>query len=167
VTPAGALCTACGACCNGTLFDEVPLERAEIALGPRLRLPIVAAGDEACMALPCPRLDGATCTIYAERPSTCRTYKCGLLEELERGEVTAADAHARVDALREAAARARELLPNATNMPLLRAFHAFADEAGGRRSAAFIEGHAELARRVDELGVRTRAVTRGVAGDPT
>lgn len=167
MTPAGALCTACGACCNGTLFDEVPLERAEIALGPRLRLPIVAAGDDACMALPCARLDVATCTIYPERPSTCRTYKCGLLEELERGDVTAGEAHGRVDALREAVARTRELLPDATNVPLLRAFHAFADEVGGRRSAAFMEGHAELACRVDELGIRTRAVIRGTAGNST
>lgn len=165
MTPAGALCTACGACCNGTLFDEVPLERAEIALGPRLRLPIIAAGDDACMALPCPRLEGATCTIYPERPSTCRTYKCGLLEELERGEVDPVEAHRRIDALREAAARVRERLPNATNVPLMRAFSAFADEVGGRRSAAFIEGHAELAQRVEELGARVRAVTRGTSGD--
>ncbi len=161
-----ALCTACGACCNGTLFDEVPLERAEIALGQRLRLPIVESGDAASMSLPCPRLDVATCTIYLERPSTCRSYKCGLLEELERGEVEPAEAHRRVDALRLAAAAVRDLLPSAHRAPILRAFHAFADEVGGRRSAAFIEGHAELARRVEELGVRTRAVTRGAAGEP-
>lgn len=161
---AGALCTACGACCNGTLFDEVPLERAEIALGARLRLPIVAAGDDACMALPCPRLEIATCTVYLERPSTCRTYKCGLLEDLESGEVLPAEAHRRVEALRAAADAVRELLPAAAAAPILKTFHDFADGAGGRRSAAFVEAHGELIRRVEELGVRTRAVTRGVRG---
>lgn len=165
MTPAGALCTACGACCNGTLFDEVPLDHAEIALGPRLRLPIVAAGDAACMPLPCPRLEVATCTVYLERPSTCRTYKCGLLEDLERGDVVPAEAHRRVEALRAAADGVRELLPAAASAPILKIFHEFADSAGGRRSAAFIEGHGELIRRVEDLGICTRAVTRGVRGD--
>jgi hypothetical protein len=160
VTPAGALCTACGACCNGTLFDEVPLARDEVALGPRLRLRIVAIGDEACMALPCPRLEVATCTIYPDRPSTCRSYKCGLLEDLEHGRVDEATAHQRVEALRVAALRVRELLPGGLDKPVLRAFQELADQAGGRRSAPFMEGHAELIARVDELGVAMRRVTR-------
>ncbi len=166
MTPAGALCTACGACCNGTLFDEVPLEREEIALGPRLRLPIVPAGDDACMALPCARLDEATCTIYLERPSTCRTYRCGLLEDLERRTVDEDEAHRRVVALRAAADAVRDLVPSSQDKPLLRAFHAFAESQGGRRSLAFVEAHAELLRRLDDLALRTRAVTRGIAGDP-
>lgn len=166
MTPAGALCTACGACCNGTLFDEVPLGRDEIELGPRLRLPIVARGDEACMPLPCPRLDVATCTIYTDRPSTCRTYRCGLLEDLERGAVDEVEAHRRVGALRDAAALVRQRLPGSDGQPLWRAFTAFADAVGGRRSAAFVDGHGELARLADTLGTCTRAVTRGVASDP-
>ncbi len=163
MTPAGALCTACGACCNGTLFDEVPLAAEEVELGVRLRLPIVPSGEEAAMALPCPRLEVATCTVYPDRPSTCRTYKCGLLEELERGSVSSEEAHAHVGALREAAQHARALLPESGSTPLMRAYERFAEHEGGRRSASFEANHAELIARMREVGVRVRAVTRGVA----
>jgi hypothetical protein len=161
---AAALCTTCGACCNGTLFDEVPLEREEIALGPRLSLPIVACGDAAAMPLPCPRLHGASCTIYPERPSTCRTYRCGLLAALEAGQVELDDALARVAALRDASSRLRALLPRETSrLPVFRAVENVATALGGRRSAAFVEGRSDLVTAVEELGRAMRAVTR----DPT
>jgi uncharacterized protein len=160
-TPSARLCTACGACCNGTIFDEVPLARHEIALGARLSLPIVAAGDEAAMPLPCPRLAGATCTIYDERPSTCRTYRCGLLVDVEEGRVEEGEALARVRALRAAAEHVRASLPGDTRgVPIFRAAERFAESLGGRRSAAYQEGHADLVLAVEALGRALRAVTR-------
>lgn len=158
---AAILCTSCGACCNGTLFDEVPLERHEIALGARLSLPIVPCGDEAAMPLPCPRLDGASCTVYAGRPSTCRTYRCGLLEAVEADHVPLDDALARVSALRDASSRVRGLLPADTaEMPVFRAVDRVAASLGGRRAAAFVEGEAALVAATEELGRAMRAVTR-------
>lgn len=161
MTPAGALCTACGACCNGTLFDEVPLAHDEIALGKRLSLPIMACGDEAAMALPCPRLEVATCTIYADRPSTCRTFRCGLLEDVEADVTPLHDALARVEALRAASARVRALLPDTSRgTPIFRAIDDVAAACGGRRSAGYVEGRADLVAAAADLGDAMRAVTR-------
>lgn len=165
MTPAAAsgatLCTACGACCNGTLFDEVPLEAAEIPLGVRLSLPIVAAGEAAAMALPCPQLREATCSVYAERPSTCRSYRCGLLIAVESEQVPLDEALARVATLRAAARRVRDLLPaSSAGLPVMRAVDDLAVSVGGRRCAEFMEGHADLALATAALGVAMRAVTR-------
>ena len=161
MSASGALCTACGACCNGTLFDEVPLARDEIALGKRLSLPIVACGDEASMALPCPRLDVATCTVYADRPSTCRTFRCGLLEDVEAGVAPLDDALVRVEALRAASGRVRALLPTASRgTPIFRAIDDVAAACGGRRSAEYVEGRADLVAAAADLGEAMRAVTR-------
>ncbi len=166
VTPSAALCTACGACCDGTLFDEVPLEADEVALGVRLSLPIVPAGDAAAMPLPCPRLSGATCTVYDDRPSTCRTFRCGLLVALEADRVALDDALGRVAALRAASGEVRALLPHPLRpLPVMRAFDDFARAMGGRRSSAFAEGHPALIARAAELGVAMRAVTRDVPPD--
>lgn len=162
---AAILCTSCGACCNGTLFDEVPLERHEIALGARLGLPIVPCGDDAAMPLPCPRLAGASCTVYADRPSTCRSYRCALLEAVEAERAELEDALARVSALRDAAARVRALLPaETTAMPVFRAVDHVAASLGGRRAAAFVEGQADLVAATEELGRAMRAVTRSDDG---
>lgn len=161
-SPSARLCTACGACCNGTIFDEVPLLREEVELGKRLSLPIVPAGDEAVMSLPCPRLAGATCTIYEDRPSTCRTYRCGLLVDVEAGRVAVGEALDRVDALRVAAERVRAELPDlGRGVPIFRAVDRLAASLGGRRSAAFSEGRRDLVLAVEELGRALRAVSRG------
>ena len=139
----------------------MPLERHEIALGARLSLPIVPCGDDAAMPLPCPRLDGASCTVYAARPSTCRTYRCGLLEALEADQVELDDALARVSALRDASTRVRALLPAATaTMPVFRAVDRVAAALGGRRAAAFVEGEAALVAATEDLGRAMRGVTR-------
>lgn len=159
-TTSGTLCTACGACCDGTLFDEVPLEAREITLGGRLSLPIVAAGDAAVMALPCPQLREATCNVYADRPSTCRSYRCGLLIAVEAEQVPLDEGLARVAALRAAARRVRQLLPaSSAGRPVMRAVDDLAASVGGRRCAAFMEGHADLVAATSELGVAMRAVS--------
>jgi hypothetical protein len=167
VTPAARLCTSCGACCDGTLFDEVPLERDEVALGKRLSLPIVPSGDDAAMNLPCPALVDATCSVYDQRPSTCRTFRCELLLDVEAARVELAPALERVRSLRAAAAAVRALLPDrGRGAPVFRAVDRLADAVGGRRSAAYLEGHASLVAAVAELGVAMRAVTRSTVVGP-
>ncbi len=76
------ICEACGLCCNGTLFGYVELRAAEVATAERHRLPLVepAEPDDPSFRLPCPRhVEGAGCSIYAERPSACRSFVCPLL----------------------------------------------------------------------------------------
>ncbi len=86
-TDAGSLCERCGLCCDGTLFQAVPIDEAEAArLGPRIER--CAEG----MRQPCRALRGCSCLVYAERPQTCRTYRCRALQEVEAGETSVDEA---------------------------------------------------------------------------
>lgn len=81
-----ALCTACGLCCDGSLFDAVRVKPAEIAPLRELGMPI-EPGESAQFSQPCPKLAERKCSIYANRPGTCRNFACALLRRLRRSEV--------------------------------------------------------------------------------
>jgi hypothetical protein len=82
------LCTACGLCCDGSLFRFLPVDEAERGTYERLALPVVTQSGRPAMPLPCRRLQGRACTVYAERPGGCRAYVCRLGDELSRGAVS-------------------------------------------------------------------------------
>lgn len=91
------LCLSCGFCCDGTLFDRVPLQAVELAqLGRSLN---VSAGT-AHARQPCAALEGTACRVYENRPLTCRRFRCLLLEAHEAGEVTLPAAISIVDETR-------------------------------------------------------------------
>ncbi len=98
---AAGLCVACGLCCDGTLFNRAKTSPAE---APRVRsFGVEVYASETHFVLPCPRLDGTACTIYAERFTVCRTFRCALLKKVESGEVD----RSRADALVAEAKRLR------------------------------------------------------------
>lgn len=101
-----ALCQACGLCCDGTLFDTLRLT-ADEALHPPPRLPIFDDAGRATVRFPCPAHRGG-CTIYDDRPGTCRAYRCNLLDRVDSDELDLAAAEARVRWVR---ARVEELRP--------------------------------------------------------
>ena len=80
-----SLCLACGFCCDGTLFNRVPLLEAEV---PALKARLQVVDGKQYARQPCPALDGTACRVYAERPLTCRRYRCLLLEAHEASEVS-------------------------------------------------------------------------------
>ena len=83
----GSLCERCGLCCDGTLFQAVPIDETEAArLGSRIER--CAEG----MRQPCRALQGCSCLVYVERPQTCRTYRCRALQEVEAGGTTVDEA---------------------------------------------------------------------------
>ena len=92
-----SLCLACGFCCDGTLFDRVPLGEAEVAA---LQGPLQVAPGQHHGRQPCPALEGTACRVYAGRPLTCRRFRCLLLEAHEAGEVSRAGAVEIVEATR-------------------------------------------------------------------
>ena len=95
--PSGSdLCTECGLCCTGLLFDAAPLEEHEIALAERLRLPLASNQYHDAFRLPCPALRDRRCGVYASRPTVCGAYECGLLRRLKAGEVPLDEALDRV-----------------------------------------------------------------------
>jgi len=104
-----ALCLACGLCCAGAFYDLVPLDPDELDHARRLRLPLADREPLLTFRLPCPRLDGAACAVYAERPRECARFACELLKAYRHGEVELPEAVERVGAAKAAFARVQGL----------------------------------------------------------
>ena len=109
------LCQQCGLCCDGSLFTQVPLDAADAGAVRRRGLAVIARPDGApALRQPCAALAGRRCTIYEERPASCRSYRCMLYAALAEGEVALAEALAtvaRAHALLAAAGAGGDLSP--------------------------------------------------------
>jgi len=84
-----SLCLTCGLCCDGTLFSSVQLKSDDEtnslkAVGTK----IYSDNSANMLKLPCAAHKNGTCTVYANRPQICRTYKCELLKTFEREEIS-------------------------------------------------------------------------------
>ena len=91
------LCTACGLCCAGAIFDQVAIGWDELGRCAALGLPVISPpGGATALPFPCPGLDGASCTVYDQRPRGCRDYRCVTLKQLDRAEITLTTALERV-----------------------------------------------------------------------
>ena len=104
------LCTKCALCCDGSLFADVELAgRAEAT-----RLEILGLDVEesvpGLLSLPCRALQGTRCGIYPHRPECCRTFECGLLQDVRHGAVSVERAEARIADALERIARVRALM---------------------------------------------------------
>ncbi len=87
------LCLACGMCCDGNLFTQVPLAEDE-AVRLRGRGLVVSVREDGSPALRqrCEALAGRCCRIYDERPAGCRRHACMLHAALTADEVELAEA---------------------------------------------------------------------------
>ena len=82
------LCTRCALCCDGSLFADVELAgRAEATRLEIMGLE-VEDDDPGLLSLPCAALRGRRCGIYPHRPECCRTFECGLLQDVRGGAVS-------------------------------------------------------------------------------
>lgn len=97
---AARLCSACGMCCDGTLFHSVVLQPAE---DPRhfgsLGLKIKKRSGQAFFHQPCSAHDQGQCRIYSDRPNRCRQFNCQQLLRLAEGKTTEPQA---LETIREA-----------------------------------------------------------------
>jgi Fe-S-cluster containining protein len=83
------LCQSCGLCCDGSLFGRVDLQPEEVESARRRRLrvlPSVKGFEEPCTALASsgPGLVDRRCSIYDERPLSCRRFVCRLYDRYRR-----------------------------------------------------------------------------------
>lgn len=108
---ASDLCTQCGLCCNGALFDFGPLTAEEVPQAQDNGLAVLAEAGKFGFAQPCPALDGAHCRIYAARPDTCRTFRCKVLRAVEAEDMTIGEAQSIIARTVAAANEARAQLP--------------------------------------------------------
>ena len=95
-TSTTSLCLDCGLCCDGTMHSTVALEHGddrEVLLRTGFHLLLFEA--EARFEQPCHAFH-EQCTIYDDRPTLCRSYRCALLRQVDSGEVSDADARALV-----------------------------------------------------------------------
>ena len=91
------LCTACGLCCDGTLFQIVRVMPEDnparlLALGLKLRRKNGAPYFEQ----PCSALRDRCCTAYADRPTRCRAFTCRQLAQVQAGLLAEGDALAMI-----------------------------------------------------------------------
>ncbi len=96
-----SFCQSCALCCDGTLFNRVPLERSELAALRAIEFDIMEVLEQAYFYQPCAKLVESSCSVYARRPGNCRGYRCRILRRLEKGELEVEEAHSLVQKARE------------------------------------------------------------------
>lgn len=156
------LCTRCGLCCDGTLLGDVeligPAEAARLEL---LGLDVDSDdGDAEVLPLPCAALRGTCCSIYAQRPRTCRTFECRLLQDTRRGALTVPDALAQIADARAQAQHVEALLTPVGARPVRlpleeRVADAIAASAGATPRAARARAELEAALIALRRALRT------------
>ncbi len=105
------LCTACGMCCDGTMFQIVRMQPgdAPAELG-RLGMKIRCQDGAFHMEQPCAALVERRCQIYARRPTRCRLFNCQQIVRLEAGTVTEAEVAKMVAGTLELVRQVRDLI---------------------------------------------------------
>ena len=91
VTESSNLCLACGLCCDGMVFSNGVVTQqgvSPVAVAAGLRL----NPDGKSFILPCKAFQSCRCTVYVDRPETCRTFRCKTLRALEQGKIGGGDA---------------------------------------------------------------------------
>ena len=78
------ICTSCGFCCDGTLFNHANIkENEQIATG---YLFTIIEKEKRAFKQPCPHYNNNICGIYAERPyAVCESFQCKLLKAFRAG----------------------------------------------------------------------------------
>jgi hypothetical protein len=110
VSSSQSLCLTCGLCCDGTLFCGVPLEpNDDITPLKAVGINIIAGNDLTLLKLPCTAHKNCTCTIYANRPQRCRTFKCKLLKRFERDDISQQSALEIIDKVKSLKNKMNEL----------------------------------------------------------
>ena len=106
------LCTSCGLCCSGVVYDTVPIRPAEIENVIELGLqPYEDPPGQPRFNLPCRHLQGTRCSVFARRPSPCAEFRCELLKRFEAGRISKADAIGLVQEVKQMVDELQPLMP--------------------------------------------------------
>ena len=89
------LCKQCNMCCDGTLFHSTPVDKSTEHLFTN-----TSQRPNGCEQLS----QCGSCKIYEMRPTGCRAYKCGVLQDLEKGHLTFKEAEKIVKDVKDAIA---------------------------------------------------------------
>jgi len=151
------LCPKCGLCCNGVLFADVRLQKADnVRRLTELGLSLKKKAGQPAFPQPCAGLDGTLCRIYADRPQHCQAFACGLLKRVQAGEMEADTALAKIVGAQRLAEKVRRLLrqlgnedeQQALTRRYARVMRKPVDLSGPEEA---VEGRGELMLAVNEL----------------
>ncbi|CAJ0888635.1 hypothetical protein AMST5_03894 [freshwater sediment metagenome] len=95
------LCTSCGICCKGYVFNYGSIEKEELEPLAATSVNVYRHADDFNFSLPCPALAENRCTVYASRPKTCAEFQCTLLKKLTRKQIALDAAMGIVDQFRQ------------------------------------------------------------------
>lgn len=115
---ANQLCSACGMCCDGTLFQSATVGLSDEAQVAATGLIVNNNQGELSFAQPCKFYCQSQCSIYLQRPPVCMSYRCRLLKKLDRGEIELEDALAKVKMVRALQVGLVDILPEAKTKPI-------------------------------------------------
>jgi len=103
------LCTRCGLCCDGSLFDDVELSGAAQATKLEVMGLDIDIDQQSLLLQPCTALKGTRCSIYQHRPGCCRTFECRVLQRTSQRAIVIDQAVATIETTRAHVARMHEL----------------------------------------------------------
>jgi hypothetical protein len=101
------------------LLDNAVVLPDERLQAESIGLDLVESEDQMTFALPCPRFAGDRCSVYANRPGVCRSFRCKLLDNVADGQVEASEARTWISQTRALTTRIRAQFPEAKT-PLAR-----------------------------------------------
>lgn len=159
---AATLCTACGLCCDGTLYGQVALEGASngplaLRLAKRGFAILQDGGGATAFKQPCPALRGALCDMYEERPPACARYACLLRTNVESGRTELPVAERIVVRARTLSARIRAGFPLERDRSLWEGITALEPPPDEAEEQAWAEAHADAIDAVASLIELVRA----------
>ena len=95
-----SLCVACGLCCDGTLFGQTNLSAEDdTAVLSAHGVGIASNLAKPALVQPCTAYRNCACTIYVDRPRSCRQFRCALLRHFKENKISRGDA---LDVIRNA-----------------------------------------------------------------
>ena len=127
------ICTRCGMCCNGGLFADGKLEAKDSPERlARLGMNIEEFEDETFFLQPCSAFDGCRCKIYNDRPTMCREFQCGVLQQVLAGKMEEPAAFSLIAEALECVSEVKRLLTacgeNSWDLPLMDRFELVMEE---------------------------------------
>jgi Fe-S-cluster containining protein len=81
------LCLDCGICCTTLFFTTVRLYDEDMGNLPSQITPERRSDKLSVFPLPCVAHKDYKCTVYTQRPQTCRSYECNLLIDQKAGRI--------------------------------------------------------------------------------
>jgi uncharacterized protein len=126
-------------CCAGPLFNVLMIDPPDALHALSVGLPLTDEGYGLAFWFPCPLLSGKNCTVYDQRPSGCRSYRCTTLKQLDREEIVLDEALDRVETALAAVKHVETALDGET-IPQFRRRLAIARDAGEARPASPANG---------------------------